>query len=157
VFALDLARGSETAVRYKGSDDSITSFVVVGDELVAGNRSGRIYSWSLDDPGSAHAFDVLKKNPIYMLRHTRLAGTPFFVIGSKDFTVTLAEPRKNLFRDYQAREEVRWVYVIGVSRSGYKLFCWDAHHQSQPKLTIRVADKIQDLFVVRALPKGATA
>ncbi|MEZ6187051.1 MAG: hypothetical protein R3F62_18830 [Planctomycetota bacterium] len=161
VFALDLARGSETAVRYKGSDDSITSFVVVGDELVAGNRSGRIYSWALDDPGSAHAFDVLKKNPIYMLRHTRLAGTPFFVIGSKDFTVTLAEPRKNLFRDYQAREEVRWVdaasdYVIGVSRSGYKLFCWDAHHQSQPKLTIRVADKIQDLFVVRALPKGAT-
>ena len=161
VFALDVAHGEERPRRFKGSDDSITSFVVVGQELIAGNRSGRIYAWDLDDPGSAHAFDVVKKNPIYMLRHTQLAGTGFYVIGSKDFTVTLAEPRKNLFRNYQAREEVRWVdaasdYVAGVSRSGYKIFCWDTHHQSQPKLTIRVSDKVQDLFVVRMLPKSST-
>ena len=96
----------------------------------------------------------MKKNPIFMLRNTEIAGQPYFVIGSKDFTVTACEPKKDLYRDYQAREEVRWVdaagdFVFGVSRSGYKVFCWDTLRQSEPKLTIRVSDKVQDLFVLR--------
>lgn len=157
VFSVDLATGSDRPTRYKGSDDSVTAFVVQGDELVAGNRAGKIYRWHLDDPTSPQAFSVLKKNPIYMLRHARIAGHGFYVIGSKDFTVTAAEPRRDVYREYQAREEVRWVdaaadFVVGVSRSGYKVFAWDAHHQTEPRLTIRVADKVQDLFVSRMMP-----
>lgn len=157
VFAVDLATGSDKPVRYKGSDDSITAFIVQGDELVAGNRAGKIYRWSLDDASSPQAFNVLKKNPIYMLRHARIAGHGFYIIGSKDFTVTAAEPKRDVYREYQAREEVRWVdgaadWIIGVSRSGYKVFAWDALHQTEPKLTIRVADKVQDLFVSRTMP-----
>lgn len=157
VFSVDLATGSDRPTRYKGSDDSVTAFVVQGDELVAGNRAGKIYRWHLDDPTSPQAFNVLKKNPIYMLRHARIAGHGFYIIGSKDFTVTAAEPRRDVYREYQAREEVRWVdgaadFVVGVSRSGYKVFAWDAHHQTEPRLTIRVADKVQDLFVSRMMP-----
>ena len=53
-----------------------------------------------------------------------------------------------------AREEVRWVdaasdYVYGVSRAGYKVFVWHPRKQAEPSLTIRVADKIQDIWVVR--------
>ena len=160
VLALDLATGSERPTRFRGSDDSITSFIVLPGELVAGNRSGRLFRWALDDPSSAEAFPVMKKNPIYMLRHCHIAGQGFFVIGSKDFTVTAAEPRKDLYREYQAREEVRWVdgaadYIVGVSRSGYKVFCWDAHRQTEPKLVIRVSDKVQDLFLVKMLPREA--
>jgi len=158
VFALDLATGSDTPTRYKGSDDSITSFVALKGELVAGNRSGKLYRWDLDDPGSPQALNVLKKNPVYMLRQARIAGQGFYVIGSKDFTVTVCAPQKDIYRDYQAREEVRWVdgaadFIVGVSRSGYKVFCWDAHRQSDPVLTIRVSDKVQDLYVVKTLPK----
>tara|TARA_R110002072_G_scaffold102254_3_gene224981 strand:+ start:798 stop:2681 length:1884 start_codon:yes stop_codon:yes gene_type:complete len=154
VFGIDLATGSETPTRYKGSDDSVTSFVVAGRELVAGNRSGKLYRWSLDDPNSAESFGVIKHNPIFMLRHTQIAGQPYFAIGSKDFTVTVCEPKKDLFREYQAREEVRWVeaagdFVFGVSRSGYKVFCWDVFRQTEPKLTIRVSDKVQDLFALQ--------
>lgn len=157
VLCLDVATGSEVPTRFRGSDDSITSFLVSGNELLAGNRSGKLYRWSLDDPGSPEAFGVIKKNPIYMLREAVIAGQRFFVIGSKDYTVTVAEPRKDLYREYQAREEVRWVdgaadFVFGVSRSGYKVFCWDALKQSAPALTIRVSDKIQDLFVIKTLP-----
>jgi hypothetical protein len=162
VLALDLATGTDKPIRYRGSDDSITSFVVLPGEVVAGNRSGRLFRWAVDDPGSPEAFPVVKKNPIYMLRHAVIAGQGFFIIGSKDFTVTAAEPRKDLYREYQAREEVRWVdaaadFVVGVSRSGYKVFCWDAHRQTEPKLVIRVSDKVQDLFVVRMLPREAQA
>ena len=160
VYSLDVATGSETPVRFKGSDDSITAFLVHRNELVAGNKNGRIYRWSLDDPNSPEAFNVLKKNPIFMLRHTQIAGQGFYVIGSKEFTVSVAEPRKDLFREYQAREEVRWVdgagdYIVGVSRSGYKVFCWDALRQTEPKLTIRVSDKVQDLFLQKTLPAKA--
>lgn len=159
VFAIDLATGSETPVRYKGSDDSVTAFIVQGRELVAGNRAGRMYRWDLDDPGSAEAFTVLKKNPIYMLRHAQIAGNGFYIIGSKDFTVTAAEPRRDVYREYQAREEVRWVdgaadFVVGVTRSGYKVLAWDAHRQTEPALTIRVSDKVQDLFVQKVIPAG---
>ncbi|HBP17278.1 MAG TPA: hypothetical protein DEA08_05700 [Planctomycetes bacterium] len=154
VLSLDLATGNETPLRYRGSDDSITSFTVYRDEVVAGNRSGKLYRWKLSDPNSPESFGVMKKNPIFMLRNTEIAGQPYFVIGSKDFTVTACEPKKDLYRDYQAREEVRWVdaagdFVFGVSRSGYKVFCWDPLRQSEPKLTIRVSDKVQDLFVLR--------
>jgi hypothetical protein len=160
IFALDVATGSESPQRYRGSDDSITSFIVVEGELVAGNRSGKLFRWSLDDPNSPEAFGVIKKNPIFMLRHTLIAGQAFYVVGSKDFTVTAAEPRKDLYREYQAREEVRWVdaaadFVFGVSRSGYKVFCWDSHKQSSPVLTIRVSDKVQDLSVIKMLPTKA--
>ena len=129
---------------------------------MAGNRAGKIYRWAIDDPNSPEAFSVMKKNPIFMLRHAQIAGQGFFIIGSKDYTVTAAEPRKDLYREYQAREEVRWVdaaadFVFGVSRSGYKVCCWDAHRQTEPKLTIRVSDKVQDLFVVKMLPHKATA
>ena len=63
-------------------------------------------------------------------------------------------PRRDLYREYQAPEEIRWVdgaadYVYGVSRSGYKVFCWDAQRQSEPKLTLRASDKVQDIFVVK--------
>jgi len=154
VFSIDVAKGEETPVRYKGSDDSVTSFTLAGEELVAGNRGGKLYRWRLDDPNSPEDFKVKKQNPIFMLRHTTIAGQDFFVMGSKEFTVTAAEPRKDVFREYQAREEVRWVdaagdYIFGVSRSGYKVFCWDTLVQNEPKLTIRVSDKVQDLFVVR--------
>lgn len=154
VFAIDLATGSETPTRFKGSDDSVTSFVVADGELVAGNRSGKLYRWQLDDPNSPESFGVIKHNPIFMLRHTQIAGQPYFAIGSKDFTVTVCEPKKDLFREYQAREEVRWVeaagdFVFGVSRSGYKVFCWDVFRQTEPKLTIRVSDKVQDLFALQ--------
>lgn len=157
VFCVDLATGTDKPVRYKGSDDSITAFHVQGDEVVAGNRAGKIYRWHVDDPTSPQAFNVLKKNPIYMLRHARIAGQGFYIIGSKDFTVTAAEPRRDVYREYQAREEVRWVdgaadYIVGVSRSGYKVFAWDAHRQTEPQLTIRVADKVQDLFVSKMMP-----
>lgn len=160
VLAIDLATGNERPTRYRGSDDSITSFTVVDGEVVAGNRAGKTYRWRLDDPGSPEAMGVLKQNPIYMLRPARIAGQRFFVIGSKDFTVTAAEPRKDLFREYQAREEVRWVdasgdFVFGVSRSGYKLFAWDVLRQTEPRLTIRVSDKVQDLFVVEMDPPRA--
>lgn len=160
VLAVDLATGNERPVRYRGSDDSITAFTVAGSEVIAGNRAGRTYRWTLDDPGSPEAMGVMKQNPIYMLRHTRIAGQGFFVIGSKDFTVTVAEPRKDLFREYQAREEIRWVdaagdYVFGVSRSGFKIFCWDALRQIEPKLTIRVSDRVQDLFVQTMDPPRA--
>ena len=160
VLAIDLATGNERPVRYRGSDDSITAFTVVGGEVVAGNRAGKTYRWQLDDPGSPEAMGVMKQNPIYMLRHARIAGQGFFVIGSKDFTVTVAEPRKDLFREYQAREEVRWVdaagdFVFGVSRSGFKVFCWDALRQIEPKLTIRVSDRVQDLFVQTMEPTRA--
>lgn len=160
IFALDIMTGSETPTRYKGSDDSITSFVVSDGELLGGNRSGKIYRWHLDDPNSPEAFGVIKQNPIFMLRHARIAGQSFTIIGSKDFTVTAAAPRKDVYREYQAREEVRWVdgagdFVFGVSRSGYKVFCWDALRQSEPKLTIRVSDKVQDLTVIKMLPQKA--
>ncbi|MBL4849135.1 MAG: hypothetical protein JKY65_26725 [Planctomycetes bacterium] len=154
VFEIDLATGSETPTRFKGSDDSITSFVVADGELVAGNRNGKLYRWQLDDPNSPESFGVIKHNPIFMLRHTQIAGQPYFAIGSKDFTVTVCEPKSDLFREYQAREEVRWVeaagdFVFGVSRSGYKVFCWDVFRQTEPKLTIRVSDKVQDLFALQ--------
>ena len=154
VFSIDLATGSDTPRRYRGSDDSITSFVVAGDELVAGNRSGKLYRWSVDDPNSPESFGVIKHNPIFMLRQTQIAGQSYFAIGSKDFTVTVCEPKRDLFREYQAREEVRWVeaagdFVFGVSRSGYKIFCWDVFRQTEPKLTIRVSDKVQDLFAIQ--------
>lgn len=157
IFSLDVATGSETPTRYKGSDDSVTSFTVLRDEVIAGNRAGKTYRWAIDDPNSPESFNVLKSNPIFMLRHTKIAGQNFFLIGSKDFTVTAAEPRKDLYREYQAREEIRWVdgaadYIFGVARSGYKVFCWDAHVQKDPKLTIRVSDKVQDLFVVKMTP-----
>ncbi len=161
VLAIDLMTGSDKPVRFRGAEDSITAFVVQGQELVAGTKSGRLYRWGLDDPGSPEAFHVVKKNPIYMLRHARIAGHGFYVIGSKDFTVTAAEPRRDVFREYQAREEVRWVdaaadFVFGVTRSGYKVLAWDALRQTEPVLTIRVSDKVQDLFVVKQAP-GASA
>lgn len=159
VFALDVATGADKPVRYKGSDDSVTSFCLARKELVAGNKNGRIYRWDLDDPGSPDEFPVKKANPIYMIRPARIAGQHFYVIGSKDFTVTAAAPDKDLFREYHAREEIRWVdaaadFVTGISRAGYKVFCWDVRKQSEPVLTIRVSDKVQDLFIVRERPKA---
>jgi hypothetical protein len=159
VFALDVATGAEKPVRYKGSDDSVTSFCLAKKELLAGNKNGRIYRWDLDDPGSPDEFPVKKANPIYMIRPARIAGQHFYVIGSKDYTVTAAAPDKDLYREYHAREEVRWVdaaadFVTGISRAGYKVFCWDVKKQSEPVLTIRVSDKVQDIFIVRERPKA---
>lgn len=159
VYALDVATGADRPVKFKGSDDSITSFCLVQKQLVAGNKNGRIYCWDLDDPGSPREFPVKKSNPIYMIRPARIAGQQFYVIGSKDYTVTAAAPDKDVYREYHAREEVRWVdaaadFVTGVSRSGYKVFCWETRKQSEPTLTIRVSDKVQDLFVVRERPKA---
>lgn len=159
IFALDVATGAEKPVKYKGSEDSITSFCVARKELIAGNKNGRIYRWDLDDPGSPDEFPVKKSNPIYMIRPARIAGQLFYVIGSKDYTVTAAAPEKDLYREYHAREEVRWVdaaadFVTGVSRAGYKVFCWDVKKQSEPVLTIRVSDKVQDIFVVKERPKA---
>lgn len=159
VFALDVATGAEKPVKYKGSEDSITSFCLAKKELVAGNKNGRIYRWDLDDPGSPDEFPVKKANPIYMIRPARIAGQHFYVIGSKDYTVTAAAPDKDLFREYHAREEVRWVdgaadFVTGISRAGYKVFCWDVKKQSEPVLTIRVSDKVQDIFIVKERPKA---
>lgn len=159
VFALDVATGAEKPVKYKGSEDSITSFCVSKKELVAGNKNGRIYKWDLDDPGSPDEFPVKKANPIYMIRPARIAGQHFYVIGSKDYTVTAAAPDKDVYREYHAREEVRWVdaaadFVTGISRAGYKVFCWDVKKQSEPVLTIRVSDKVQDIFIVKERPKA---
>jgi hypothetical protein len=159
IYALDVATGADKPVRFKGSDDSITSFCLVQKQLVAGNKNGRIYCWDLDDPGSPSEFPVKKSNPIYMIRPARIAGQLFYVIGSKDYTVTAAAPDKDVYREYHAREEIRWVdaaadFVTGVSRSGFKLFCWDTHKQGEPTLTIRVSDKVQDLFVVKERPKA---
>jgi hypothetical protein len=159
VFALDIATGADKPVRFKGSEDSITSFCLARKELIAGNKNGRIYRWDLDDPGSPDEFPVKKANPIYMIRPARIAGQHFYVIGSKDYTVTAAAPDKDLFREYHAREEIRWVdgaadFVTGISRAGYKVFCWDVRKQSEPTLTIRVSDKVQDIFIVKERPKA---
>lgn len=159
VFALDVATGAEKPVKYRGSEDSITSFCLAKKELIAGNKNGRIYKWDLDDPGSPDEFPVKKANPIYMIRPAKIAGQLFYVIGSKDYTVTAAAPDKDLYREYHAREEVRWVdaaadFVTGISRAGYKVFCWDVKKQSEPVLTIRVSDKVQDIFIVKERPKA---
>jgi hypothetical protein len=159
VFALDVTTGSDKPVKYKGSEDSITSFCLAKKELIAGNKNGRIYKWDLDDPGSPDEFPVKKSNPIYMIRPCKIAGQLFYVIGSKDFTVTAAAPDKDLYREYHAREEIRWVdaaadFVTGISRAGYKVFCWDVKKQSEPLLTIRVSDKVQDIFIVKERPKA---
>jgi hypothetical protein len=54
---------------------------------------------------------------------------------------------------------VRWVdgagdFIFGISRSGYKAFAWDVRKQSEPVLTIRVSDKVQDVFVTKERPKA---
>lgn len=153
IHAFDLV-GDRHSV-YKGSRESITAFHLDRDSLLAGTKGGQILRWSLDDPGSPREFPVKKKNSIYMLKTSRIAGQDFVIIGSKDYTVTVANPDKELYREYQAREEVRWVdgagdAIVGVSRSGYKIFVWDVQRQSEPRLTIRVSDKVQDLALIRA-------
>jgi len=50
---------------------------------------------------------VKKSNAIYMIRPARIFGQSFYVIGSKDYTVTAAAPEKDVYREYQAREEIR--------------------------------------------------
>jgi hypothetical protein len=154
IFAFDLLSNSKNAT-FKGSRDSITAFHLTANKLIAGNKSGQILEWDLNDPNSPRESPVKKKNPIYMLRSTEIAGQEYLIIGSKDYTVTLAAPDKSLYREYHAHEEVRWVdgagdFIIGVSRSGYKIFVWDVQQQSEPKLTIRVSDKVQDLFVIKS-------
>lgn len=153
IHAFDLLTNSRNSV-FKGSRDSITAFHITKSKLVAGNKSGQILEWDLNDPNSPRESPVKKKNPIYMLRSCSIAGQEYLIIGSKDYTVTLAAPEKELYREYHAREEVRWVdgagdFIVGVSRSGYKIFVWDVQKQGEPKLTIRVSDKVQDLFVIK--------
>lgn len=145
-------------VAYNGSRDSITAFYVSRKRLIAGTKTGQILEWDLDDPNSPRENTIKKKNPIYMLRTTRIGGVEHLIIGSKDFTVTVAAPKKDLYREYHAREEVRWVdgagdVICGVSRSGYKLFVWDVNKLSEPKLVIRVSDKIQDLTMIKDDPQ----
>jgi hypothetical protein len=153
IYAFDLLSSSKNAI-FKGSRDSVTAFHLTKNKLIAGNKSGQILEWDLSDPNSPRESPVKKKNPIYMLRSTRIAGQEYLIIGSKDYTVTLASPDKDLYREYHAKEQVRWVdgagdFIIGVSRSGYKIFAWDVQKQSEPCLTIRVSDKVQDLFVIK--------
>jgi len=153
IFACDILTEDRNEV-YKGAKDSITAFHVERKKLYAGTKTGQILVWDLADPNSPEEYPIKKKNSIYMLRVAQIAGRDHLIIGSKDFTVSVAAPEKELYREYRAREEVRWVdgagdYVIGVSRSGYKLFAWEVETQSKPALTVRVSDKIQDLFVVR--------
>lgn len=146
----------DSSVTFKGCEESITAFHVRDRSLLAGTKGGRILEWALDDPGSPREFPVKKKNAIYMLKTAVIGGVEYVVVGSKDYTVTLAAPEKELYREYRAKEEVRWVdgsgdFIAGISRSGYKLFVWEVQKPSEPKLTIRVSDKVQDLYLVKAL------
>jgi hypothetical protein len=89
-----------------------------------------------------------------MLRLFEAGGQQHLVIGSKDFSVTVASVDDDQFKEYRAREEIRWVdaaadRVYGVSRAGYKVFIWEPLRTTEPSLTIRVSDKIQDIWVVR--------
>ncbi len=154
IYAADLVRGKTELTCYSGSTESITAFCVGRSGLYAGNKYGTILRWNLDDPRSPNELPVRKANPIYMLRLFEAGGENHLVVGSKDFSVTVATVGKDKFKEYRAREEVRWVdaasdYIFGVSRAGYKIFVWHPKRPAEPTLTIRVADKIQDVWVCR--------
>lgn len=138
---------------YRGSDSSITTFLVYEDMLLAGNTNGRILRWDLKDPNSPSELNLRKASAIYMIKVAELGGQPHLLIGSKDYSVQALSLATEKTLEFQTKDPIRWVdgssdYIYGVDRSGYKTFVWSVDKPTQPILIWRTPDKVQDLVVV---------
>lgn len=143
----------EKATLYSGSETSITSFVLWGDYILAGNKNGRILKWRLDDPTSPSELNLRKSTPIYMLKVAEFGENPHLLVGAKDYGVHTVSLETELSTDFQSRDPIRWVegasdFIYGVDRSGYKVHVWKVDKPSEPMMTWRLPDKVQDITIV---------
>ncbi len=153
IFRSNLVKDQDLTV-FSGAKDAITAFLVVDQSLIAGDKAGRIMVWKQSDPNSPRQFRVVKPNPIYMLKSSMLRGLPHLLIGAKDYGVTAALLEGDRDIEYRCQDPVRWVggasdMIYGVDRTGYRVLCWDAAKPGRQTHTIRVADAIQDLYVIK--------
>ncbi len=154
VYRHDLLRPSSELVLYRGTEDSITALVVSRNEVFAGTKGGRILRWSHSDPGSPREFNVRKTEPIFMLRVAEVRGEPHLLVGAKEHGLTAVNLTDGRAADYRARDQIRWVdgasdFVYGVSRGGYAIHIWQAEKLDAEVLTLRVADRVQDVWVLK--------
>ncbi len=153
IFRSNLVKDDDLTT-FNGARQAITAFLVVDQSLVAGDKSGRIMIWKLSDPNSPRQFRVLKPNPIYMLKSAMLRGLPHLLIGAKDYGVTAAVLDGDRDIEFRCQEPIRWVggasdMIYGVDRTGYRVICWAGQKPGGPAASIRVADAIQDLYVIK--------
>jgi hypothetical protein len=152
VWRADLVRPAAEVVRFRGGEDAITSFALSRDEVFAGTRGGRILRWSLSDPASPRELPVRKAEAIYMVKVAELGGDPHLLVGAKEHGVTAVSIEDGRTFDFRAKDQIRWVdgasdFVFGVSRCGYTIHVFDAARTVEEAFTIRVAERLQDIWV----------
>jgi hypothetical protein len=152
IFRADLVRPDAELVAFRGREDAITTFVASDDELFAGTRSGRVVRWSLSDPSTPRELNVRKAEPIYMIKVAELNGDAHLLIGAKEHGLTAVSLEDGRAFDFRAQDQIRWVdgasdYVFGVARSGYAIHVFEASRLDQEAYTIRVVEKLQDIWV----------
>lgn len=152
IFRADLVRPDADLAAFRGSADPITTFVASADELFAGTRGGRVVRWSQSDPATPRELNVRKAEPIYMIKIAELHGDPHLLIGAKEHGLTAVSLEDGRAVDFRAPEQIRWVdgasdYVFGVARGGYAIHVFEASRLDEAAYTIRVPDKLQDIWV----------
>lgn len=154
IYEADLKTGSAEPRDFRGCPDSITALAIGDGTVLAGTKGGEIYIWKGSDPAAPVRLKLRSSNPIYMLRLYPVDGGEFLLVGAKAFSVTASRLGSDIYNDYRAPEEIRWVdgaadMIYGVSRSGYTVHAWEVGKYDEPVLKIRVADRIQDVCMMR--------
>ncbi|GIW70687.1 MAG: hypothetical protein KatS3mg102_0229 [Planctomycetota bacterium] len=154
VYRAELLHPERALVRYRGGHGAVTAFATTRHEIFAGTSEGRVLRWSVDDPGSPREVGVRKANPIYMLRVAEIGGMPHLLIGAKEHGITAVSLEEGGSFDYRGPDQIRWVdgasdLVFGVTRGGFALHVWEAERREEVAFTIRTAERVQDLWVIR--------
>jgi len=163
VFRADLVRPDQELAAFRGAGDSITTLVTTATEVIAGTRGGRILRWSATDPTAPRELHIRKAEAIYMLKIAELDGREHLLVGAKDHGLTAVSLETGRALDFRSKEQIRWVdgasdLVFGVSRSGYVIHVWEAGRPEAEAFELRVADRLQDIFVQKErAPSPVTA
>ncbi len=130
----------------------ITSLLVEGDSIFAGNQAGEVLHWAGSQPERPASVLLRRQSTIYSLSTMDTDKGTFLLVGSRDYSVTAFEPITGAARQYMSPALLRWVdgagdFVFAASYSGHRVFAWDVREPSRHLYSIPVEEKAQDIRV----------
>jgi len=118
--------------------------------VVAGTRDGRLLLWQ-DPDESPTLLARLGDHPVSAVRPVCRRGEVHYAVSSRAFGVTVYQPGHPGDATFGAPSPVRWVAatpeaLFGADQEELSLFVWRWEEQRQPVRTLRIRDKVRDLW-----------
>jgi len=137
---------------YENGGAPITSLLVAGDSIFAGNQDGQVLHWPIEFPRQSAKVLLRRQGTIYAVSKMITERGRFILIGTRDYSTTAFDPLSGVVMQYMSPDLMRWVdgagdFVFSSSYSGHRIFIWDISHPARHLYSIPIDEMAQDIYV----------